>query len=346
MVSFSCDYQEGAHPRVLELLQSTNFEQTPGYGEDAYCRQAAALIKSLCGSEAAAVHFLVGGTQTNVAVISAALKPYQGVLSAESGHINVHETGAVEAYGHKVLALPARDGKISGDQVRDYCKNHWQDGAHEHMVQPGLVYISHPTELGTLYSKAELEDLCRACREYGIKLFLDGARLAYALAAEGNDVTLPDLARLTDVFYIGGTKCGALFGEAVVINNEELQRDFRYIIKQHGGMLAKGRLLGLQFIALLEDGLYLKLGAHGDALAKIITDACHDAGIDLLAPAESNQLFLILSPQEVAVLEESFEPGDIMKLDDGRLCQRFVTSWATREEDAAALADAIRGLRK
>lgn len=346
MVSFSCDYLEGAHPRVLELLQSTNYEQTPGYGEDAYCRQAAALIRNLCEADDAAVHFLVGGTQTNAAVISAALKPYQGVLSAESGHINVHETGAVEAYGHKVLALPAKDGKISGDQVRHYCKDHWQDGAHEHMVQPGLVYISHPTELGTLYSKAELEDLFQACHEYGIRLFLDGARLAYALAAEGSDVTLPDLARLTDVFYIGGTKCGALFGEAVVISNPELQRDFRYIIKQHGGMLAKGRLLGLQFLALLEDGLYLKLGAHGNVLAKMITDACTDAGIELLAPAESNQLFLILSSQENAKLEESFEPGDIMNLDDGRLCQRFVTSWATREEDAAALAETIRGLRK
>lgn len=346
MVSFSCDYLEGAHPRVLELLQASNFEQTPGYGEDAYCRQAASLIKSLCGADDVAVHFLVGGTQTNAAVISAALKPYQGVLSAESGHINVHETGAVEAYGHKVLALPAKDGKISGDQVRDYCKDHWQDSAHEHMVQPGLVYISHPTELGTLYSKAELEDIHQACREYGIRLFLDGARLAYALAAEGNDVTLPDLARLTDVFYIGGTKCGALFGEAVVISDPELQRDFRYIIKQHGGMLAKGRLLGLQFIALLEDGLYLELGEHGNALAKTITDACFDTGIELLAPAQSNQLFLILDPQEIAKLEDIFEPGDIMKLDDGRLCQRFVTSWATREEDAAALAEIIRGLRK
>ena len=346
MVSFSCDYLEGAHPRVLELLRSSNFEQTPGYGEDKYCRQAAALIRSLCEAENAAVHFLVGGTQTNAAVISAALRAYQGVLSAESGHINVHETGAVEAYGHKVLALPAKDGKISGDQVRDYCASHWQDGAHEHMVQPGLVYISHPTELGTLYSRAELEDLYQACHEYGIRLFLDGARLAYALAAEGNDVSLPDLARLTDVFYIGGTKCGALFGEAVVITDPDLQRDFRYIIKQHGGMLAKGRLLGLQFLALLEDGLYLKLGTHGNALAKMIIDACFEAGIELLAPPESNQLFLVLSRQDAARLEESFEPGDIMKLDDGLLCQRVVTSWATREEDAAALADAIRGLRR
>ena len=346
MVSFSCDYLEGAHPMVLEILGSTNSEQTPGYGEDVYCRQAADLIKSLCGDENVAVHFLVGGTQTNAAVITAALRPYQGVLCAESGHINVHETGAVEAYGHKVLALPAKDGKISGEQVREYCAAHWQDGAHEHMVQPGMVYISHPSELGTLYRKAELEDLYAACREYGIKLFLDGARLAYALAAEGSDVTLPDMARLTDVFYIGGTKCGALFGEAVVITDAKLQQDFRYIIKQHGGMLAKGRLLGLQFIALLENGLYRQVGEHGDRLAAMIAAACRDAGVELLAPPESNQLFLVLKPEEEEKLEQLFEPGDVSKMDNGMLCHRFVTSWATRGEDAAALAEAIRRLRR
>ena len=346
MVSFSCDYLEGAHPRVLELLWSANNEQTPGYGEDVYCEQAAALIKSRCGADSAAVHFLVGGTQTNAAVISAALRPYQGVLCADSGHINAHETGAVEAYGHKVLPLPAHDGKISGAQVREYCRRHWQDAAHEHIVQPGLVYISHPTELGTLYSRAELAELYAACHENGLRLFLDGARLAYGLAAAVADVTLPDLARLTDVFYIGGTKCGALFGEAVVIIDRELQRDFRYIIKQHGGMLAKGRLLGLQFLALLEDGLYFKLGEHGDRLARLIADACRQAGVEMLAPPQSNQLFLILTPAENAALAERFTPGDVTELADGRLCQRFVTSWATKEEDAAALAEAIRGLRQ
>ena len=346
MVSFGCDYLEGAHPQVLEMLASTNFEQTPGYGKDTYCLQAASLIKSLCGTEDAAVHFLVGGTQTNAAVISAALRPYQGVLCADSGHINVHETGAVEAYGHKVLALPGKNGKISGEQVREYCAAHWQDGAHEHMVQPGMVYISHSSELGTLYRKNELEDLYQACREYGIKLFLDGARLAYALAAEGSDLELTDIARLTDVFYIGGTKCGALFGEAVVITDPELQRDFRYIIKQHGGMLAKGRLLGLQFLALLENGLYRQVGEHGDRLAAMIASACHDAGVELLAPPESNQLFLVLKPEEEEKLEQLFEPGDVSKLDNGMLCHRFVTSWATHEEDASALAEAIRGLRR
>lgn len=346
MVSFSCDYLEGAHPKVLEALTSANFEQTPGYGEDEYCRRAAGLIKGLCQAENAAVHFLVGGTQTNAAVITAALRPHQGVLAADSGHINVHETGAVEAYGHKVLALPGKEGKISGDQVREYCVEHWQDGAHEHMVQPGMVYISHPTELGTLYSRAELEDLRAACREKGLILFLDGARLAYALAAEKNDLTLADLARLTDVFYIGGTKCGALFGEAVVIVEPELQRDFRYIIKQHGAMLAKGRLLGLQFLALLEDGLYLELGSHGDALAGQIAAACRSAGIQLLAPPQSNQLFLILRRSEAERLAQSFNPGDITKLGQDAVCQRVVTSWATREEDAAALAAALSVLRK
>ncbi len=344
MVSFSCDYLEGAHPRVLELLQSTNYERTPGYGEDAYCRQAAALIRNLCGADDAAVHFLVGGTQTNAAVISAALKPYQGVLSAESGHINVHETGAVEAYGHKVRALPAKDGKISGDQVRHYCKDHWQDGAHEHMVQPGLVYISHPTELGTLYSKAELEDLSQACHEYGIRLFLDGARLAYALAAEGSDVTLPDLARLTDVFYIGGTKCGALFGEAVVINNPELQKCFRNNIKQNGGMLAKGWLLGLQYLTLFRDGLYFEITKKADVLAMQIKEAFAAKGIPSYIESCTNQQFVILENSQMETLAKNHIFEYDRKIDENHTSVRFCTSWASKQEEIDALTADISRL--
>ena len=250
MIYFNNDYSEGCHPAVLEKLVNTNMIQTPGYGMDPFCTEAAQKIKSLCGRDDLSVHFLVGGTQTNLTVISAALKPYQAVISAESGHINVHETGTIEATGHKVIAIKSDDGKISGDAISDVVKDHFLSADAEHMAQPKMVYISHPTELGTLYSLDELTDIHDACRKNGLLLFLDGARLGYALTANGSDVTLEDLARLCDVFYIGGTKVGALFGEAVVISNPELAVDFRYMIKQRGGMLAKGRLLGVQFCAL------------------------------------------------------------------------------------------------
>ena len=267
MIYFNNDYSEGCHRKVLEALTQTNMVQTMGYGEDEYCAVAAAKIKALCGREDAAVHFLVGGTQTNLTVIDAALRPHQGALCPMGGHINVHETGAVEATGHKVLTVPSDDGKITAAQVRQVVKAHWEDSSFEHMVQPKLVYISNPTEYGTLYSLAELEALWAACKELGLYLFLDGARLGYGLMAEGYDVTLADIARLTDVFYIGGTKVGALFGEAVVITNDALKQDFRYLIKQHGGMLAKGRLLGVQFDALMTDNLYFDISKHADKLA-------------------------------------------------------------------------------
>ena len=266
MIYFNNDYSEGCHPAVLEALTKTNLEQTPGYGEDCYCRRAADKIRALCGREDLYVQFLVGGTQTNLTVIAAALRPHQGALGPESAHINVHETGAVEATGHKVLSVPSANGKITAKQVRDTVKAHREDSSFEHMVQLKLVYISNPTEYGTLYSLAELEALSEACRELGLYLFLDGARLGYGLAAKGNDVTMEDLARLCDVFYIGGTKVGALFGEAVVISNPAIAEDFRYLIKQRGGMLAKGRLLGVQFDALLEDDLYFKIAEQAAAL--------------------------------------------------------------------------------
>ena len=256
MIRFNCDYLEGAHPKILEKLQETNFVQTLGYGEDAYCERARAMIREKCGAEDAYVQFLVGGTQTNTTVIASILRPYQGVLCANTGHINAHETGAIESTGHKVLALPSEDGKITAAQVQEAYDAHWADGSHEHIVQPGMVYISHPTENGTLYTKEELKALYETCQKLELPLFLDGARLGYGLMSKGTDLTWQDIAAFTDVFYIGGTKVGALFGEAVVITNASLTKDFRYMIKQRGGMLAKGRLLGIQFETLLSDGLY------------------------------------------------------------------------------------------
>ena len=239
MIYFNNDYSEGCHEKVLEALVRTNMEQTPGYGEDRYCAQAAEKIRALCQAPDAAVHFLVGGTQTNLTVIDAALRPHQGALCPVGGHINVHETGAVEATGHKVLTVPSDDGKITAQQVRTVLKAHREDASFEHMVQPKLVYISNPSEYGTLYSLEELESLAAACKELGLYLFLDGARLGYGLMAKDYDVTMADIARLCDVFYIGGTKVGALFGEAVCITAPALKEDFRYLIKQHGGMLTK-----------------------------------------------------------------------------------------------------------
>lgn len=265
MIKFDCDYLEGCHPDILKMLEKTNFEQTEGYGCDKYCEKARKLIIKACGfagkrgKNVPDVHFLVGGTQTNTTVISAVLRPHQGVISAVTGHVNVHETGAVESTGHKVLALPSKDGKLSAEQVEKYVRSCVDDCNYEHIVQPGMVYISFPTENGTVYSKKELSELRKVCLKYKLPLFIDGARLGYGLAVVGNDLTLPDIASLCDVFYIGGTKNGALFGEAVVITNNAFKKDFRNIIKQRGGMLAKGRLLGIQFVTLFSDGLYFRL---------------------------------------------------------------------------------------
>ncbi|MGM9584968.1 MAG: threonine aldolase family protein [Faecousia sp.] len=337
MIYFNNDYAEGCHPKVLEALNRTNLEQTPGYGEDAYCQRAAAKIRTLCKREDAAVHFLVGGTQTNLTVIDAALRPHQGALCAQSGHIHVHETGAVEATGHKVLALPSEDGKITAAQVRQAVETHRRDGSFEHMVQPKLVYISNPTELGTLYTLSALEALSDTCRELGLYLFLDGARLGYGLMARGNDVTLPDLARLCDVFYIGGTKVGALFGEAVVITHPALKEDFRYLIKQHGGMLAKGRLLGVQFDALMTDNLYFDIAARADALADKLRDTMTELQIPFLVPGVTNQLFPILTDTVLAELAEKYVFCEQQRVDDSHRAVRFCTSWATREENVDAL---------
>ena len=341
MLRFNSDYTEGAHPRIMERLMETNLVQTPGYGTDAYCGHAAELIRRACNAPEAAVHFLVGGTQTNFTVISAALRPHQGVLSSDLGHINTHETGAVEATGHKVLTLPSREGKITAEQIEEAFRAQREDDSYEHIVQPKMVYLSHPTEVGTLYSRAELLAIRRVCDTYGLYLFLDGARLGFGVTAETADVDLPDLAQLCDVFYIGGTKLGALMGEAVVIPRRELQEDFRYLIKRHGGMLAKGRLLGLQFETLFTDGLYYEIGRHGNRMAKIIRDACWEKGYPFLVPPATNQLFPILPNVLLERLKRDFAYSDQGPVGADARAVRFCTSWATTQEMAEVLADAL-----
>ena len=344
MIYFNNDYSEGCHEKVLARLTETNMEQTLGYGEDEYCAAAAELIRKKCGREDAAVHFLVGGTQANLTVIDAALRPHQVALGPDTAHINVHETGAVEATGHKVLWVPHQDGKITAGQVAQTVHAHRTNGATEHTVQPKLVYISNPTELGTLYSLAELEALSNTCHELGLYLFMDGARLGYGLAAKGNDVTLPDIARLCDVFYIGGTKVGALFGEAVVIMNPAIAEDFRYLIKQHGGMLAKGRLLGVQFQALLEDDLYFEIAAHADRLADRLREKLRSLHVPFLVESTTNQLFPILPDGVLERLSETYVFCEQERVDETHRAVRFCTSWATKEENVEQLCADLQRL--
>ena len=344
MLYFNNDYAEGCHQSILDALVKTNMEQTLGYGEDDYCAAAREKIRKACGNDNLAVHFLVGGTQTNLTVIDAALRPHQGALCASSGHIHVHETGAVEATGHKVLALPSTDGKITARQVEQAVLAHRADGAFEHIVQPKLVYISNPTELGTLYTKQELEDLSAVCQKLGLYLFLDGARLGYGLTAKGNDLTMADIARLCDVFYIGGTKVGALFGEAVVIRNPALAEDFRYIIKQHGGMLAKGRLLGIQFDTLFTDDLYYKISAHADAMADRLRDTLAEIGAPLLVPGTTNQVFAILPDTLLEELAKTVTFSEQERVSDTHRAVRFCTSWATKAENVDTLCRKLKEL--
>ncbi len=344
MIYFNNDYSEGCHEKVLQALNATNMEQTMGYGEDAYCAAAAAKIRAKCGREDIAVHFLVGGTQANLTVIDAALRPHQGALGADTAHIHVHETGAVEATGHKVLWVPHHQGKITAQQVRQTIREHYASSSFEHTVQPKLVYISQPTELGTLYTLRELEDLSAACRELGLYLFVDGARLGYGLSARGNDVTMQDLARLCDVFYIGGTKVGALFGEAVVICHPALQEDFRYLIKQHGGMLAKGRLLGVQFGVLMDNDLYEQIAARADRLADRLRAALHALNVPFLVESTTNQLFPILPDTVLEELAKTYVFSEQERVDEAHRAVRFCTSWATRPENVEQLCADLQRL--
>ncbi len=344
MILFNSDYIEGAHPAILDALARTNFEQTPGYGEDRFCDEAREIIRRHCGNSELGVQFLVGGTQTNVTVIDALLRSYQGVISADSGHINVHETGAPEATGHKIIALPSLDGRLTLQQIKECYEGHWNDPVHEHTVQPGMVYLSCPAENGLIYTKKELTEISEFCRSHALYLFVDGARLGYGLQAEGCDITLADLARLCDVFYIGGTKVGALFGEAVVFSDKEMLRSFRYAIKQHGGMLAKGRLLGIQFAELMRGGddcLYFRLARHADELAMRLRRAFEQRGVPLWIPSVTNMQFPALTKEEQQKLGEKYLFEVWGRYDDKRDIVRFCTSWATREEAVDALCNDI-----
>ena len=342
---FHNDYNEMCHGKVMEKLLQIQSQAQPGYSEDNLCQLAATTIRNLCGAENLAVHFLVGGTQTNLTVIAAALRPHHAVIGAESAHINVHETGAIEATGHKVIALPSSDGKISAQQILSLVASHKGSADHEHIAKPKMVYLSNPTELGTIYSLAELKAISAVCKDHGLYLFVDGARLGYGLTAEDNDVTLADLAQLCDVFYIGGTKCGAMFGEAVVISNPAIAEDFRYLIKQRGGMLAKGWLLGAQFQALLEDDLYFTISRHANQMADQIRRTLRSAGYPLLVPGTTNQIFPILPDALLEKLSEEFTFSETERVDETHRAVRFCTSWASRQEDVDALCDALENLQ-
>ena len=336
-LSFASDYMEGAHPLILRRLAETNLEKTAGYGLDEYSEAARNKIRAACHIPDAEVFFLAGGTQANAVMISALLRPWQGVISADSGHISVHEAGAIEYGGHKVLALPHRDGKLSAETVRECMEEYLQDANRDHMVMPGMVYLSHPTEYGTLYSLAELRAISDVCRHYRIPLYLDGARLAYALACPENEITLPGLGALCDAFCIGGTKCGALFGEAVVIPDRQAVPHLFTMIKQHGALLAKGRITGLQFDVLFTDDLYLRIGRPAIEAAGRIREALKAKGYDLAPPSPTNQLFLRMEKPQAAALAEKVEMSFIEQTDDGRVIMRIVTSWAATPEETDRL---------
>lgn len=344
MKYFNCDYNEGAYPPILKRMNETNMCQSIGYSEDEYCEEARNIIRGLCGAPDAAVHFLVGGTQANLTVISAALRSHQGVISASTGHISVHETGAIEATGHKVLSVNTEDGLLTAEMVEKVCHDHFVDEAFEHMVQPGMVYISSPSELGTIYTRKALSDLRAVCDKYGLLLYLDGARLGYGMADRANDIDLPFLYKVCDVFYIGGTKQGALMGEAVVIRNEALKKDFRYMIKQRGGMFAKGRLLGIQFLELFRDGAYFKLAEHADRLADDIRKAFEDKGYSFLVQSGTNQIFVIVPNDAMEKLNKKYVSSNNGPYDEKHTVLRFCTSWATNPADVEELIEDIKAL--
>ena len=343
---FASDYMEGAHPAIMQKLVETNLEKTVGYGLDPYTESAKEKIRTACNAPDADVFLLVGGTQTNATVIDALLKSYQGVVAAETGHIATHESGAIEFGGHKVLTLPQKDGKIRAAQIEKMVKDFYDDANYEHMVMPGMVYISQPTEYGTLYSKEELIEISKVCRANQLPLYVDGARLAYALASPENDVTLSDLAELCDAFYIGGTKCGALFGEAVVIPQKGLIPHFFTIIKQHGALLAKGRIAGIQFDELFTDGLYERIGKSAIDAAEQIKEALRKFGYKLALDTPTNQIFCIVSNKVMEKIAQDVEFGFWEKYDETHSVIRFATSWATTMEDTQKLIRLLDDIRK
>lgn len=337
ILNFASDYLEGAHSAILTRLMETNLLKTPGYGVDEFSETAREKIRKACKAPKAEVHFLVGGTQTNATMIDGFLRNFEGVIAAQTGHINVHESGAIEAGGHKVLALPHKDGKLDAATIEEYLKNFYEDESYEHMVIPGMVYISQPTEYGTLYSKEELTGISEVCKKYKLPLYVDGARLAYALACPGNDVTLPDMARLCDAFYIGGTKCGALFGEAVVIPDKGKIPHLFTTIKQHGALLAKGRIAGLQFDTMFTDGLYEKLGENGIKRADHIRRVLLEKGYTLAFPSPTNQIFVLFEKEKVQELSKKVMLSFWENIDENHSIMRICTSWATNEKEVEEL---------
>lgn len=346
MLAFECDYLEGAHEKILQRLLETNYEKAPGYGNDDYCESAKTKIKEACQCPDGDIYFLTGGTQTNAAVIASMLQSYEGVVAVQTGHVNVHEAGAIEYTGHKVLTIPSHQGKMQADELETLLRAFWQDSTHDHMVFPGMVYISHPTEYGTLYSKQELREISEICRRFRIPLYLDGARLGYGLMSRNTDVTLPDIAKICDVFYIGGTKVGAFCGEAVVFTKRNTPKHFLTIVKQHGAMLAKGRLLGLQFDTLFTDNLYFEISAHAIEMAEKLKEGLKKRGYSFYLDSPTNQQFVILSNEEIEELRKKVRFDLWDKPDEGHQVVRFAASWATKEEDIEALMQLLDEVKK
>lgn len=344
MIRFECDYAEGMHPKILEKVVETNMQQTIGYSEDEYCQSARKKIQALCNNDKADVHYFVGGTQINLTVIAGLLRPHQGVLSSEWGHIAVHECGAIETTGHKVLILPSEDGKVTPNQVDDYCEGHITDSHRQHMVQPAMLYVSQPTENGTVYSLKELQDLHASCKRNNLNFYIDGARLGYAMATEQGKMTLEELSNACDIFYIGATKIGAIFGEALVIPKESLQEDFRYLIKNRGALLAKGRFLGIQFDVLFTDNLYFDISQNAVDLALEIKKAFEDGGFKFLFDSPSNQQFPILPNKHIEKLKEKYAFHVWQKMDNDTSAVRIVTSWVTNKEHVDEFVKDIKAL--
>lgn len=340
-LSFECDYRTGAHPEILKKLIETNMESLDAYGDDIYSESAKNKIRKACGDADIDIFFLSGGTQTNLIVISSLLKSYEGVIAADTGHISIHEAGAIEYHGHKVLPLPHKDGKIVPGDLRNYINNFYSDENHEHMVFPGMVYISHPTENGTLYSKKELEEISAICRENNIYLYMDGARLGYGLMSNDTDVTLPDIAKLCDAFYIGGTKVGALCGEAVVFRKEVMPKHFMTIIKQHGALLAKGRLTGIQFDTLFTDNLYFDISKNAIDTAEMLKNVLKEKGFRFAWDSPTNQQFVIIENPLIEKLKEKVGFSFWEKYDDNHTVVRFATSWSTTKDDVEMLKNIL-----
>lgn len=345
MLSFVSDYIKGAHTKILERLMETNDEVQPGYGNDCYCESAKEKIRKACGCKEAEIFFLAGGTQTNMLVISTMLRPYEGVVAATTGHVSVHEAGAIEHSGHKVLEIPGHEGKIDAGELEQYLKRYWADGSHEHMVFPGMVYISHPTEYGTLYTKEEFEALSKVCRAYQIPLYLDGARLGYGLMSKHTDVTLPMIAEYCDVFYIGGTKVGALCGEAVVFTKQNMPAHFMTMVKQKGGLFAKGRLLGVQFDTLFTDELYYQISRQAIEMAEALKELFREMGYRFFLDSPTNQQFIILENGVMERLQEDVGFDIWEPYDETHTVVRFATSYATRPEEIEALRKVLEKIQ-